>query len=293
VATQATDPAGPRLIVNADDFGYFRCVSQGIVEAHARGIVTATAVMANLPRFREDLDLLSAHSRLDIGVHLNLTHGRPLSPSLAGRIGREDGCFPSKFRLAGMLATGRLRPGDVLEEWSLQIQSCLDAGLRPIFLNSHEHLHMLPSLAPVIGEAANRFAIRHIRLPAPGPGPRARGGDLLRNLALGALARRTPTWHRPGTPVFVGLEASGRLNSNYLAALIPRLEPGRTYELMCHPGILDDTEVADPALLGYHEWDGEMAALTADCVRALLDRHRVRLIGYRDLAQAGGPGGGT
>ena len=36
-----------RLIVNADDFGLTRLVSQGILDAHHYGIVTSTSLMAN------------------------------------------------------------------------------------------------------------------------------------------------------------------------------------------------------------------------------------------------------
>ena len=40
---------GACLIVNADDYGYFDCVSKGILESASRGIVTATGVFANRP----------------------------------------------------------------------------------------------------------------------------------------------------------------------------------------------------------------------------------------------------
>jgi predicted glycoside hydrolase/deacetylase ChbG (UPF0249 family) len=35
------------LIVNADDFGLTRRVSQGILDAHRNGIVTSTTLLAN------------------------------------------------------------------------------------------------------------------------------------------------------------------------------------------------------------------------------------------------------
>ncbi len=47
-----------RMIVNADDFGYFDNVCRGILEAAEKGVVTATGVMANgpaLPRWIERL----------------------------------------------------------------------------------------------------------------------------------------------------------------------------------------------------------------------------------------------
>jgi predicted glycoside hydrolase/deacetylase ChbG (UPF0249 family) len=67
---------GAFLIVNADDYGYFRCVSKGILTAATRGIVTATGVMANAPRFVEHAAMLRDCDSLDVGVHLNLKIGR-------------------------------------------------------------------------------------------------------------------------------------------------------------------------------------------------------------------------
>ena len=40
--------SGLGLIVNADDFGISEAVNRGIVEAHDRGIVTSTSIMAML-----------------------------------------------------------------------------------------------------------------------------------------------------------------------------------------------------------------------------------------------------
>ena len=52
---------------------------------------------------------------------------------------------------------------------------------------------------------------------------------------------------------------------------------------MCHPGQFDAQEVSDPRLRRYHDWEGELRTLTSPAVRELLQRHGVRLIGYRHL----------
>ena len=41
------------LIVNADDFGLTLGVNRAVIEAHTRGILTSTTVMANMPAFEE------------------------------------------------------------------------------------------------------------------------------------------------------------------------------------------------------------------------------------------------
>ena len=87
---------------------------------------------------------------------------------------------------------------------------------------------------------------------------------------------------------FLGLQQSGRLDLTYFEEIVPRLRPGEVYELMCHPGQLDRGEVDDPRLLGYHDWEGELATLTNPAVAELLQRHGVRLVGYRDLVVENG-----
>jgi hypothetical protein len=67
-----------KLIVNADDFGFTRDVNSGIVEAHRRGILTATTLMANGAAFDEAVRLSRENPELDIGCHLVLVGGRSL-----------------------------------------------------------------------------------------------------------------------------------------------------------------------------------------------------------------------
>ena len=79
------------------------------------------------------------------------------------------------------------------------------------------------------------------------------------------------------------METSGKLDVPYFERNIPQLCAGRVYELMCHPGQFDAQEVSDPRLRRYHDWEGELSTLTSSAVRELLQRHRVRLIGYRNV----------
>ena len=276
---KASSP-GPRLIVNADDYGYFGCVSRGILEAARQGIVTATGVFANSPRFAECAEWLRACPTLDAGIHLNLTYGVPLTKEMSARLGRWSGRFPGKFSIAFALLSGLFRPDHVRAEWRAQIERCLEFGLRVRFLNSHEHVHMLPSLSRVISELAAQYGIEHVRQTScdlAWNSPAA----LFRTAALKMVsARRGATAH--GAEV-LGLDVSGKLDRSYFERTIPHLRDGRLYELMCHPGRFDSDEVKDPRLLRYHDWEGELGTLLEPRVRALLDRYGVRLIGYRDL----------
>src|SRR5689334_20887302 len=71
------------LIVNADDFGYTSGVNRAIVEASLAsggGILSSTSLMANGAAFEEAVELARSNPGLDVGCHLNLVEGRPISP---------------------------------------------------------------------------------------------------------------------------------------------------------------------------------------------------------------------
>lgn len=61
-----------RLIVNADDFGISPGVNRGIIEAHARGIVTSTSAMTRWPAAEQAAQLARAYPGLGIGLHVDL-----------------------------------------------------------------------------------------------------------------------------------------------------------------------------------------------------------------------------
>jgi len=274
---------GAYLIVNADDYGYFRCVSKGILRAATHGIVTATGVFANAMQFTEHAAELRDCNVLDVGVHLNLTEGIPLTAEMRGSLARWSGQFAGKFSMARAILTRTIKTEDVSREWRAQIERCLDNGLRVRFLNSHEHMHMLPPLFPVVQALAHDFDIGHIRFPTSQRGGKSANGSLFR----GAVMKTLETINRRRvdlpTPHFLGLDASGKLDLPYLEHSLPRLEAGEIYELMCHPGEFDAQEVSDASLLRYHDWEGELATLTSPAARELLHRHGIRLIGFRHL----------
>lgn len=275
------------LVVNADDYGYYRCVSQGILEAATRGIVSATGVIANREDFEPSAERLAACRSLDAGVHLNLTTGTPLTAAMRAKCSRWAGLFPGKYALTVAVLSGAITREDVAGEWRAQIDRCLSAGLQPRFLNSHEHVHMLPSLYAVARGLATQYGIDHLRFTRAEAPSSPSAGALLRNGIMTGLQWLSGRQARRPAPRFLGLQASGRVDEAYLRRVVPTLQPGRIYELMCHPGRLDRDEVRDPRLLAYHDWEVELATLTSAGVRELLARHGVSVIGYRDLDLAG------
>ncbi len=279
------------LIVNADDYGYFRSVSRGILAAAQKGIVTATGILANGPHFEECVRWLREGPELDLGVHLNLTLGEPLTADMRRHLDRWSGRFPAKFTLARALLAHAIPMRAVETEWRAQIERCRDAGLSLQFINAHEHLHMFPGLYRRAHDLAAHYAIPHVRLTRPDRTPPFKPGPLLRHAILRGLAwLHQSAGDRQHAAVFLGLSESGRLDERALTRTLAGIRPGRVYELMCHPGFDDPAEIASSALRRYHDWEGEYRALTAPAVREALDARGIRLIGYRHLPQPEGPG---
>ena len=131
------------LVVNADDFGFTPDVNQGIEDAHRRGILTATTLMANGAAFDDAVERARLNPSLDIGCHLVLIGGSSL---VTGKP------FPDSVpRLMAALASGQLRPYDELKA---QIRKILDAGIRPTHLDTHKHTHLAPPVLDAVARLA-------------------------------------------------------------------------------------------------------------------------------------------
>ena len=147
---------------------------------------------------------------------------------------------------------------------------------------------MLPSLFPVLQELAEEYGIPHIRFPTSEPFQSLSGGAIVRDMLMKTMGLFNQ--YRLTDPVarFLGMGESGRLSTEYLERILPKLKLGQVYELMCHPGYYDAKEINDSRLLNYHDWKREFDTLTNPTVRDMLGQNRIRLIGYRHLKIEGG-----
>lgn len=147
-----------QVIVNADDFGLSPCENAVILGAFQAGVISSATAMANMPAF-EAACVMARHPLLEgrIGLHFNLTYGRPLSQSILARANFCDSAGVFDLNLSRhRLRLNRQDRSAVLEELEAQWQRCLDNGVRPSHLDSHQHVH---NIWP-IGEIVARFAAR-------------------------------------------------------------------------------------------------------------------------------------
>jgi predicted glycoside hydrolase/deacetylase ChbG (UPF0249 family) len=212
----------------------------------------------------------------------------PVSNTMRHRLHPWSGQFMKKERMFGALLRGVVTVADVRVEWQSQIEQCLAHGLRPRFLNSHEHMHMWPPLFALIQELAAQYAIAHVRYPVGEVPRRWSAGAVARNAVIHALGWLNRRRRSNASIPCLGVGESGRLSFDYLRRLVSVLERGRVYELLCHPGYDDPDEIKDRRLRSYHDWEQELSVLTDKATLGLFARRGVRLVGYRQLSTSSG-----
>jgi predicted glycoside hydrolase/deacetylase ChbG (UPF0249 family) len=264
------------LLVNADDFGFTRDVNSGIVEAHTRGILTATTLMANGGAFDDAVRLAAEHPTLDIGCHLVLVGGESL---VTGRP------FPRSVR--PMMEAILLRRLNPYLELKAQIQKIVNAGLQPVHMDTHKHTHLFPPVLDAVARLSSEFGIPWIRRPfdfplQPDHLPRSKR---LISSAFGLVRPRLERVLKANgcraTDHFAGFSMTGVFTAQDVVALIRSLPDGST-EFMVHPGHCTEELRAAPTRLKESR-ASELAALIAPEVRQALRDMGVVLSGYRTL----------
>ena len=154
-----------KLIVTCDDCGLSEGINLATADLYENGYVTAATVMTNFPAARHAIDLLSSYSSLDVGVHLNLTDGFPLTRiEAASDLTYEDGSFKARPLLFIQALIARQSFLELVEaELTKQIEFFLDSGVQPQHLTTHIHFHWFPALRKIVYDLAGRYDIRWIR----------------------------------------------------------------------------------------------------------------------------------
>ena len=288
------------LIVNADDLAWAEGVNRGIAEAHRNGIVTSTTILANGAAFASAVDLVKVTPSLGVGVHLNLSDGKPVSPpETVPSILNDRGEFkggPDALLLR--VARRNLRLKEVEIEWESQIQKVVNAGIQPTHLDGHKHVHMLPGMFEIVLRLAKRNNIAAVRISHEGSTLRAAlSTGAKQNIPLvmkqGVQARVLKLLARDAralseaagiasTDYFCGIAQTGELTIEGMKCLLQNLPEGTT-EMMCHPGFMDK-ELEESATRLQDSRELEVQILTSPDIRNLIASQGIRLIDYAFVA---------
>lgn len=237
-----------KVIVNADDFGFSEAVNYGILKAHKQGIVTSTTIMANMPGFAHAVALWKKNPTLRVGVHLNITCGKPVLQDHQ-TMTNEEGYF-----VHGQENT--YSDYEIFEELCAQIEKVLEAGIEIDHLDSHHHIHTEERFQKVMEKLLRKY-------PYP-----IRGGFLYKN-DYPFQSTLCTEFYDEG----VSLES--------LTSILEGFQADSVYDVMCHPAYIDDILVAHSSyLLPRVE---ELRILCSDEIKRAIEASNIELVTYNCL----------
>lgn len=267
ITSALAQPAPPRLIVRADDMGYSHAGNEAILKSYKEGIATSVEVIVPSPWFPEAAKFLHEHPNIDIGIHLALTaewdnvKWRPVSdcPSLRD----PDGyffpkVFPNKDYPGRSIAENDWK----LEDIEKEVRAQIELAKKKLPHISHVSTHMgFSSLDGKVRALLDRLCKEY---------------GLIFDTTGADVKRAT----------YDGPKKTSEEKIASFIKMLDKLEPGKTYLFVDHPG-LDTPEVRAIHHLGYEDVatdrQGVTDTMTNPKVKEAIKAKRIQLISYKDL----------
>jgi predicted glycoside hydrolase/deacetylase ChbG (UPF0249 family) len=148
-----------KIIINADDLGYSSVRDRGIFECFKAGAITCASLIVNGPS-AETAAKQAVDMGLPLGLHLNLTEGKPLStsPSLCDDQGN---MFYKMLKLKK-----NMTDKEIIRECTAQLDRFRQlTGAYPIHVDGHQHVHILNGVPELIAPVLQRIGVRSVRIP--------------------------------------------------------------------------------------------------------------------------------
>lgn len=235
------------IILCADDFALTDGVSRGIGELARAGRLSAASVLVNGRHWPAHAAQLQAlRDRIAVGLHFNLTLGRPLGdmPWLC-----PQGAFPPVGAVVRSSLARHIDSQEIESEFARQLDA-FEAGLGapPDFIDGHQHVHALPVVrTAVLGVLKRRYGGRPMLVRDPADTAAAilgRSAAVKKSLVLATLARGFGDAVKAAGFIantsFSGVSAFDERKSYRTELDRFFLLPTACHLVMCHPGFVDD-----------------------------------------------------
>lgn len=270
----------PAIYFHADDYGMTPNACQRIVSCYEEGCLNSLSIIPN-GCLTYAVSLISARENLRWGIHINLVEGKAMAPHAKERmLVNANGYFKHSF--VGLLFLSLFgKRKELKKELYLEIKTQLLTAAawfpegKEIWLDSHQHVHMIPLIFDIFLEVIRDTGIpvRGIRIPAEPLTPFLRvpklyltyiSMNLVKNLLLNFLwIFSKEKFQKTGLegPMMCGVMFSGRMDERRLRAVAPyfyrkAVKDGRDLEFVFHPGYMQRGELPmDPqkhALSHFH-----------------------------------------
>ena len=256
-----------RLIIRGDDMGYSHSGNEALIKSYKEGIETSIEVIVNSPWFPEAVKLLQQNPQVDVGIHLALSSEwenikwRPLTDCVS--LKDANGYFypmiyPNKNYPGQALTENKWTLADIEKEFRAQIE----LAIKRIPGLSHISSHMgCAELSPEVRALSKKLAKEyHIDID--------------------------PQDHKVVYAGFAGSHATAAEKAESFVAMLDKLEKGKTYLFVEHPG-LDNDELKAVYHIGYEQVaadrQGVTDLFTNQKIKAAIKQKEIQLISYKEL----------
>ncbi|OHB71229.1 MAG: hypothetical protein A2W23_09370 [Planctomycetes bacterium RBG_16_43_13] len=255
------------VIINGDDYGYTDEKNEGILKAHSNGILTSTTVMVNMVTENWAKEILKHRKSLGIGLHLNITSGKPVSqpndvPTLVNK--RQDMFRPEVWNKSRWNNFGNQKNVVEVEmEYRNQLKRFNKLfNMKPSHLDSHHFMTSHERIFPILIKLAKENGLP-IRLPG------WIVGENHYELVLSMVNQSKVKCKTSDYAVYEFFYSRSKPLETFINAL-KTIKDGIT-EFMFHPSIS-----------GYGKID--LGLLTHKDVKRIVSDDGIKLIDYRNLA---------
>ena len=151
-----------KVIINADDFGLTKEINESVKLGYQSGLITSASIITNTEHFYHAADvILPQIKNIDLGFHFNIVEGKSLThPSL---LCDDKGFFNNSY--VDLLF--KMNNKNVLLQMEQEFEAQIEKVLKYheiSHLDSHVHVHSIPSIFKLFIKMAKKYNIKYIRL---------------------------------------------------------------------------------------------------------------------------------
>ncbi len=221
---------------SADDFGYSPEINKAILLCLKNNDISTASLMANMEFTQEAIEIVKREGLENrIGLHFNLTEGKPLSDEIKkeSKFCDIEGNFKAT-RKKRFFFLSESEKRAVRAELTAQLKILNEAGIKPVYIDSHNHIHEEFGIFRIVLSFSRKMNIPKIR-KAKNIGTQTFTKKLYRqliNFQINAF----------------DLARSSHFGSyiDYIAFMkTDRIKPQKTTEIMIHPFMNENNVLYD------------------------------------------------
>lgn len=254
-----------KIIVTGDDFGLAVPVNEAIEKAYLEGILNTASLMVGSSAAEDAISRAKGLPGLKVGLHLVLVEGKPVLPcKLIPSIVDEKGEFYKNLVLTGIKFFINPRARKQLEkEIRAQFDAFKTTGLELDHVNTHNHMHLHPTVMGIIAKVGREYGMKAIRFPYEP------GNNFFLRLWLVLLKKKITKSGLKHNQFIFGIKDSGHMNEKTVLRILSELPEGVS-EIYFHPSTQRCPEI-DRTMADY-EHEEELKVLLSDKIREALIR---------------------